>query len=114
MRYFNTFLDFVEKLTSRGENVLIHCVSGAHRAGVAAVAWLMHSENLSSFEAISFAKSKRAEIDIIGSFPELLLGLEYGFAITDFQEFRARLDVAEDIKAIRDAVVPLLEDLEEE
>ena len=52
LRYFNVFLDFVEKVMVEGKNVLIHCVAGAHRAGTSGCAWLMYAHNLGVNDAI--------------------------------------------------------------
>ena len=76
---------------------MIHCLAGAHRAGTAAVAWLMYAEKLSVSEAIILAKSIREEIDPIGSFPELLQGLENGFLKNDFRLMRVGLDATKDL-----------------
>ena len=59
LRYFNTLFDFIEKATSQGGNVLIHCLAGAHRAGTTGVAWLMYKQGLGVDEAIILAQSKR-------------------------------------------------------
>ena len=78
VRYFRVFFDFVEKAVSKGENVLIHCLAGAHRAGTTGCAWLIHANNLSVDDAIKLAKSKREIIDPIANFPELLRVLRIG------------------------------------
>ena len=55
VRYFNVFLDFVEKVMKEGGNVLIHCVAGAHRAGTVGCVWLLYADNLSVVDAIKLA-----------------------------------------------------------
>lgn len=64
--------NFVEDGTSQGENVYIHCLAGAHRAGTCGVTCLIHFGVLSVDQAIAEAKSKRPIIDPIGTFPEFL------------------------------------------
>ena len=76
LRFFNPLFQFLEDAISKGENVLIHCFAGAHRAGSSGVAWLMYKHNLGVKAAIDLAKSKRPQINPIGSFPELLEKLE--------------------------------------
>jgi protein-tyrosine phosphatase len=50
--YFRLLFDFVENELKSGRNVLIHCLAGAHRAGTAGVACLMHFCRLESKEAV--------------------------------------------------------------
>ena len=38
----------IENCTNNGENVLIHCLAGAHRAGTTGISWLMYANKLSS------------------------------------------------------------------
>ena len=40
--YFKVLFDFVEVELGAGKSVLIHCLAGAHRAGTAGTACLMH------------------------------------------------------------------------
>ena len=69
-------LKFVEKALNKGENVLIHCLAGAHRAGTTSIINLMHFENLGADKAIKLAKSIRPVIDPISNFPQLLYFFE--------------------------------------
>ncbi len=64
--------NFVEDGTSQGENILIHCLAGAHRAGTCAITCLIHFANLSGPDAIARAKAARPIIDPIGTFPEFI------------------------------------------
>ena len=40
--FLKPFFDFVDKAVDSGGSVLVHCVAGAHRAGTAGTACLMH------------------------------------------------------------------------
>ena len=60
---------------SRGDNVLVHCLAGAHRAGTTGCACLMHFGGLDVQQAISVAKRLRPIIDPIGTLPALLHNL---------------------------------------
>ena len=69
LRYFHPLFNYINQVVSNGQNVLIHCLAGAHRAGTAACSWLIFANNLSVKDAIKLGKSKRSAIDPIGSFP---------------------------------------------
>ena len=118
VRYFNVFLDFVEKVMEEGRNVLIHCVAGAHRAGTAACAWLLYAHNLSVDDAIKLAHSRRDAIDPRGDklkdqikkkkhqndFPLLLEALRKGLNEKGLLEkIRSSVNVHEDMLAINKA-----------
>ena len=64
---------------SRGDNVLVHCLAGAHRAGTTGCACLMHFGGLDVQQAISVAKKLRPIIDPIGTLPALLHNLHKVF-----------------------------------
>lgn len=74
--FFYPLFDFVRSNLDAGNNVLIHCLAGAHRAGTAGVACIMHLCGLNTREAITIAKTARPAIDPIGDFPKLLRALE--------------------------------------
>lgn len=59
-----------------GSNVLIHCLAGAHRAGTAGIACLMHLCDLDSTAVTAIAQAARPAIWPIGSFPRLLDALD--------------------------------------
>lgn len=67
LEFFKPLFDFVENETAQGNSVLIHCLAGAHRAGTAGVACLMHLCDLDRVAAVRLAKSLRPAIDPIGS-----------------------------------------------
>ena len=56
--------------------MLIHCLAGAHRAGTAGVASLMHLCGFDARTATRIAQTARPAINPIGSFPDLLAALE--------------------------------------
>mmetsp|Transcript_15428 Transcript_15428/g.31714 ORF Transcript_15428/g.31714 Transcript_15428/m.31714 type:complete len:203 (-) Transcript_15428:276-884(-) len=87
--YFKVLFDFVDRELGAGNNVLIHCLAGAHRAGTAGTACLMHLCQLDSTAAVPLAKSLRPAIDPIGSFPELLRLLDEAFQVHDRKEEKA-------------------------
>lgn len=72
IKYLHPLFDFVEKALQKSQSVLVHCLSGAHRAGTAGCLLLMHHKTLTSEEAIARAKSKRPAINPIGLLPDLL------------------------------------------
>lgn len=78
--YFKGHLEWIEAELAQGNNVLIHCLAGAHRAGTAGIASLMWLMKLSSEEAIPMAKVLRPAIEPIGGYPLLLAQLSTGLA----------------------------------
>lgn len=76
LRFFLPVFKFIEQATSKGNNVLIHCLAGAHRAGSTSVAWLMYANKWSVKEAVKHGQKCRDAINPIGSFPELLHKLD--------------------------------------
>jgi hypothetical protein len=66
---------FIEEAISKGENVLVHCLAGAHRAGTTGCACLVHFADMEVAEAISTAKACRRIIDPIGQLPAFLVRL---------------------------------------
>ena len=73
--YFEPLFTFVDTELAAGNNVLIHCLAGAHRAGTAGVACLMHLCDLEPSQAITIAQTARPAINPIGDFPKLLAAL---------------------------------------
>ena len=71
-RFLQPLWEFVDGCLAKGENVLVHCLAGAHRAGTTGILCLMRYAGMSSLEAIPTAKRLRPVIDPIGRFPELL------------------------------------------
>lgn len=72
-------LNFISDALDRGENVMVHCLAGAHRAGTTGIICLMHFAKLGVKEAIFMAKQCRPIIDPISDFPLLLARLARGW-----------------------------------
>jgi len=81
LAYFEPLWSFVDGEMSAGRNVLIHCLAGAHRAGSAGVACLMHREGLSLAAATAKAQAARPVIDPIHYLHLLLTQLEEAMAL---------------------------------
>ena len=76
LAYVQPLFAFVETELAAGRNVLIHCLAGAHRAGTAGVACLMHLEGLDRVAATTMAQERRELIDPIHHLYYLLTQLE--------------------------------------
>ncbi len=72
LAFFAPLFGFVDEELGAGRSVLIHCLAGAHRAGTAGTACLMHLCGLRAPEAIATAKAARPVIDPIYDFKQLL------------------------------------------
>ena len=70
--FINAYLDFIKEGVEAGENILVHCLAGAHRAGTAAVIALMSILGLDKSQALKAAQTARPVIEPIGSLAELL------------------------------------------
>jgi protein-tyrosine phosphatase len=68
---------FIDPAIEKGENVLVHCYLGAHRAGTLATACLMYYENLDVASAISKAKTLRPIVNPRGKLKEFLYKFEF-------------------------------------
>ena len=66
LQYFEPLFRFVEGELAEGNNVIIHCLAGAHRAGTAGVACLMHLADLDRATATTIAQTARPAINPIG------------------------------------------------
>ena len=80
LAYFAPLFAFVDAELAAGRNVLIHCLAGAHRAGSAGVACLMHREGLDLATATARAQAARPVIDPIHYLHCLLTLLEEAMA----------------------------------
>lgn len=76
--FFKPLFEFLDRELGQGNSVLIHCLAGAHRAGTAGIASLMHLCDMDSKEATNAAQKLRPAINPIGDFPALLALLEKG------------------------------------
>ena len=43
LNFFDPVHDFIERCLLNGENVMVHCLAGAHRAGTTGVSYMMRS-----------------------------------------------------------------------
>lgn len=68
---------FIDTAIENGENVLIHCYLGAHRAGTLGTASLMYYENLDVTTAISKMKTLRPIVNPRGKLKEFLYKFEF-------------------------------------
>jgi protein-tyrosine phosphatase len=68
--------EFINEAISSGQNVLLHCLAGAHRAGTTGVACIIHFAGLNVEESVGIAKRCRPIIDPIGQLPEFLYRLK--------------------------------------
>jgi hypothetical protein len=69
---YSSLFSFVDGALAKGENVLVHCLAGAHRAGTTGVLLIMNKTGLGAVEATAAAKRLRSAINPISDFPELL------------------------------------------
>ena len=63
LAFFAQLFSFVDDALAEGRNVLVHCVDGAHSAGGAGVAFLMHRVGMDVQTAIAAARRARPIID---------------------------------------------------
>ena len=78
LAFFRKYFEWVDSQLSSGHNVLVHCLAGAHRAGTAGIAYLMHACKLDRIKATAMAKAARPVINPIYRFRDLLKVLELG------------------------------------
>lgn len=80
LRFFNDVFSWIDKQVSENNNVLIHCLAGAHRAGTTGVAYVMWTRRQDpdmSFSAVlAYVKQCRPIVDPFGRLSELLRSLE--------------------------------------
>lgn len=69
VEYFTPCFQWIDGALEQGDNVLIHCYAGAHRAGTVGTAFLMHASRLHLQEALRMAQHCRP---IINPFARLL------------------------------------------
>jgi len=71
-RFYHPLFSFVENALKNKQNVMIHCLAGAHRAGTAGISCMMYLHGLQMIQAVRYVKERRPIVDPIGSFPDLL------------------------------------------
>ena len=74
--YFAPLFNFVEGALASGQNVLVHCLAGAHRAGTCGTALCMHTTGLPLNKALAECQSRRNCINPIAGLMDLLQRLE--------------------------------------
>jgi protein-tyrosine phosphatase len=47
LKFFRPCHDFIDEALNKGENVMVHCLAGAHRAGTTGVSYMMKAGQLS-------------------------------------------------------------------
>mmetsp|Transcript_19324 Transcript_19324/g.17551 ORF Transcript_19324/g.17551 Transcript_19324/m.17551 type:complete len:196 (+) Transcript_19324:39-626(+) len=76
LAFVNPLFEFIDSAISTGNNVLVHCLAGAHRAGSTGVACLIRYADMDVDVAIKTAKKLRPVIDPIGQLPDFLKRLK--------------------------------------
>jgi len=72
LRFLLPAFAFCLRSLKRGDNVLVHCLAGAHRAGTMGILSLMHLQGLNGSDATNLAKHLRPVIQPISDFPQLI------------------------------------------
>ena len=72
-KYFDEFIQFIEKYKTSDKNILIHCQHGSSRSGTFLVLYLMKFKKMTFEQALIYAKSKRYCINPNKGFRNYLL-----------------------------------------
>jgi protein-tyrosine phosphatase len=56
LKFFRPCHNFIDEALNKGENVMVHCLAGAHRAGTTGVSYMMKAGQLSFPQALKIAK----------------------------------------------------------
>jgi protein-tyrosine phosphatase len=56
LRFFAPVHKFIDESLEKGNNVMVHCLAGAHRAGATGVSYMMKAGHLKYLEARTAAK----------------------------------------------------------
>jgi hypothetical protein len=73
IQYFDRLFQWGDPVLSEGQNILVHCLAGAHRAGTTGVVYLMHLEKLRYKDALPIAQGRRGQINPIGTLMQLAI-----------------------------------------
>lgn len=92
--FFEPAHSFIDKAMDAGNNVMVHCLAGAHRAGTTGVSYMMKAGRLSYTEALRVAKKQRPVVDPMGHLEELLLKLEQAYKVLKFGAINTPEDLA--------------------
>lgn len=72
MNFLHPVHTFIDSCLERGENVMVHCLAGAHRAGTTGVSYMMKASGLGYEEARMVARKCRPVVDPCGQLEKLL------------------------------------------
>ena len=70
---------FIDKALEQGQNVMVHCLAGAHRAGTTGVSYMMKAGRMNYTDAVRVAKSQRPAVDPIHRLEESLIKLTWAY-----------------------------------
>jgi len=84
LRFFAPVLCYVESCLSQGQNVLVHCLAGAHRAGTTGIACVMYLARLSRVAATKACQAIRPVVDPICDLSTLLRRLDEALKKSNF------------------------------
>lgn len=91
MKFFEPCHDFISEALEKGENVMVHCLAGAHRAGTTGVSYMMRAGNLKYSDARRIAKQRRSVVDPFANLEQLLIRLEKAYLKYDFANYRKNI-----------------------
>mmetsp|Transcript_690 Transcript_690/g.2187 ORF Transcript_690/g.2187 Transcript_690/m.2187 type:complete len:201 (+) Transcript_690:29-631(+) len=74
--YMENLFQWIDARLEKGENVMVHCLAGAHRAGTSGVAYVMYKTGFNAHQALAAVKSIRPFVEPIYDFATLLKRLE--------------------------------------
>lgn len=77
--FFEPMHSFIDEGLAKGQNVMVHCLAGAHRAGTAGVSYMMYAAQLSYKEARAVARKQRPNVDPYDYFEVMLIKLEHAY-----------------------------------
>ena len=86
LKFFAPAHDFIDQAMETGQNVMVHCLAGAHRAGTTGVSYMMKAGRMSYTEALRVAKKQRPVVDPMGHLETVLLKLEWAYKVLKFGE----------------------------
>ena len=59
LKFFSPVHSFIDKAMAAGQNVMVHCLAGAHRAGTTGISYVMKSCQLNFKDALKLTQSRR-------------------------------------------------------
>eukprot|EP00406_Dinophysis_acuminata_P043591 CAMPEP_0179311528 /NCGR_PEP_ID=MMETSP0797-20121207/52735_1 /TAXON_ID=47934 /ORGANISM="Dinophysis acuminata, Strain DAEP01" /LENGTH=196 /DNA_ID=CAMNT_0021021309 /DNA_START=71 /DNA_END=661 /DNA_ORIENTATION=+ len=80
LAYMSPLFKWIDSKLEKGENVMVHCLAGAHRAGTAGTAYVMYKTGLPADSAVAAVKRCRPFVEPIYDFKDLLKRLETALA----------------------------------